>query len=72
MAEKVLESISGRWINQLLKRAKIRPHKNKYWLTSKDKADPLYDERVANVCRAYHEAIEAYERHGIHTICIDE
>jgi len=72
MTEKVLESISGRWINKLLRRAKIRPHKNKYWLTSKDKADPLYDQRVASVCQAYAEAIEAYERHGIHTICIDE
>ena len=72
MAEKVLDSISGRWINHLLRRAKIRPHKNKYWLTSKDKTDPLYDHRVASVCRAYQDAIEAYERHGIHTICIDE
>jgi len=72
MAEKFLDSISGRWINKLLRRAKIRPHKNKYWLTSKDKADPLYDQRVSTVCHAYHEAIEAYERQGIHTICIDE
>jgi hypothetical protein len=72
MAEKFLDSISGRWINKLLRGAKIRPHKNKYWLTSKDKTDPLYDQRVSTVCRAYHEAIEAYERHGIHTICVDE
>ena len=72
MEKEVFESISGRWINQLLRRAKIRPHKNKYWLTSKDKADPRYDQRVASVCQAYRQAIEAYERDGIHTICIDE
>ena len=72
MAQEVLESISGRWINKLLRRAKIRPHKNKYWLTSKDKTDPLYDTRVASVCQAYREAIQAYQRHGVHTICIDE
>ena len=72
MAAKVLDSISGRWINKLLRCAKIRPHKNKYWLTSKDKTDPLYDQRVASVCQAYHEAIEAYELDGVHTICIDE
>lgn len=72
IAKKVCEQISGRWINHLLRRANIRPHKNKYWLTSKDKADPLYDQRVASVCSAYQQAIEAYERDGIHTICIDE
>lgn len=72
MAEKLIESISGRWINQLLRRAKIRPHKNKYWLTSKDKTDPLYNERVATICQAYREAIDIYQRNNIHTICIDE
>jgi len=72
IAEQVLDSISGRWINKLLRRAKIRPHKNKYWLTSKDKSDPLFDQRVESICQAYDEAIEAYERYGIHTICIDE
>ena len=72
MAEKLLDSISGRWINELLRRAKIRPHKNKYWLTSKDKTDPRYAERVALICQAYREAIDCYERDGIHTICIDE
>lgn len=68
----ILESISSRWINELLRRAKIRPHKNKYWLTSKDKADPDYDYRIAEICKAYADAIEQYERHGVHTICIDE
>lgn len=72
MAEHRLESISARWINELLRRARIRPHKNKYWLTSKDKTDPLYDQRVASICSAYHDAIDAYERRGVHTICIDE
>ncbi|MEO1528288.1 MAG: helix-turn-helix domain-containing protein [Planctomycetota bacterium] len=40
MAERLIDSISGRWINELLRRAKIRLHRNKHWLTSKDKADP--------------------------------
>lgn len=72
MAETLIDSISGRWVNELLRRVKIRPHKNKYWLTSKDKTDPRYDERVASICKAYREAIDSYHCHGIHTICIDE
>jgi hypothetical protein len=40
--QKVFEETSSRWINELLRRADIRPHKNKYWLTTKDKTDPLY------------------------------
>ena len=72
IGDKIFDSISGRWINELLRRAKIRPHKNKYWLTSKDKADPCYDIRVAAICQAYAEAIELYQQQGVHTICIDE
>lgn len=70
--EGLLASISGRWVGKLLRRAAIRPHKNKYWLTSKDKTDPNFDQRVAEICRAYREAIALYKTHGIHTICIDE
>lgn len=72
VAEGLLDAISGRWIGKLLRRAAIRPHKNKYWLTSKDKTDPSFDQRVAEVCAAYRDAISAYEQHGIHTVCIDE
>jgi hypothetical protein len=72
IAEQVLESISGRWINRLLRRAKIRPHKNKYWLTSKDNTDPCYDQRITAICAAYRDAIQLYESAGVHTICIDE
>lgn len=68
----VFEDISSRWINELLRRADIRPHKNKYWLTSKDKTDPLYAIRVANICNSYRTAIELYQTSGIQTICIDE
>lgn len=68
----LLQGISGRWVSKLLGRAKIRPHRNKYWLTSKDKTDPSFDQRVAAICRAYRESIPLYEQQGIHTICIDE
>jgi transposase len=72
MLEGVLKSISGRWIGRLLRRAAIRPHKNKYWLSSKDKADPNFNQRVADICGAYRDAINLYQTDGIHTVCIDE
>lgn len=68
----VIQSISGRWVSRLLRRAAIRPHKNKYWLTSKDKSDPNFEQRVASICDAYLQAIPLYDQRGIHTICIDE
>ena len=70
--ERRVSCISSRWINELLRRANIRPHKNKYWLTSKDRTDPNFDQRVAAVCDAYAVAVNDFEQHGVHTICIDE
>ncbi len=68
----IVDSISPRWVSELLRRLNIRPHLNKYWLFSKDQRDPDFDQRVAAICRASHEAIPLYEQHGIHTISIDE
>lgn len=68
----IIDAISPRWVSELLRRANIRPHRNKYWLFSKDRRDPDFDERVAAICKAYHEAIPLYQHDGIHTISIDE
>ena len=68
----MVEAISSRWVNELLRRAAIRPQKNKYWLTSKDKEDPHYESRVAAVCEVYRDALDLYQREGVHTICVDE
>jgi transposase len=68
-----IPSISSRWVSALLARMKIRPHRIDYWMFSKDKIkDPNFDERVRLVCSTYHEAIELYKRHGVHTISMDE
>jgi len=72
IADGVFDAVSAGWIGKLLRRASIRPHKNKYWLTSKDKTDPKFDLRVAKVCAAYHDAIDLYHTEGIHTVCVDE
>lgn len=72
VADGFLKSISGRWIGKLLRRASIRPHRNKYWLTSQDRTDPNFGLSVTEVCAAYHDAIELYQTRGIHTVCVDE
>lgn len=66
------KTFSSRWINELLRRTAIRPHKNKYWLTSKDKTGQTYDIRIANICFPYRSTIELHQTSGVHTICIDE
>ena len=68
----IIDSISPRWVSELLRRADLRPHLNKYWLFSKDRKDPDFDKRVAMICSAYSQAIPLYEQQGIHTISIDE
>lgn len=66
-------TVSARWVRDLLANLSIRPHKHEYWLFSKDKIrDPLFDLKVQRLCSVYSEAIELYQREGIHTICIDE
>lgn len=65
--------IGARWVRKILAGLNIRPHKHQYWLFSKDKTkDPLFDLRVQRVCSVYLDAIELYEKEGVHTICIDE
>ncbi len=50
----------------------IRPHKNEYWLTSKDKADLNFEQRMVSICDSFRQAIRPYDQQGIHAICIDE
>lgn len=69
--EGLSDSMSGRWVGNLIRQAAIRPHKNN-WLTSKDKADPNFEQRVADICGAYRDAITLYQTRGIDSICIDE
>ena len=72
MSRGIVDAISPRWVSELLRRANLRPHLNKYWLFSKDQRAPDFDERVAAICKAYQEAIPLYKQHGVHTISIDE
>lgn len=69
----IVESISPRHLDRFLKDADIRPHKLKYWMTSKDKLeDPKsYEANVRNVCDTYRKADELFVQ-GTHVVCTDE
>lgn len=51
----------------------MRPHKSRYWLTSKDKLeDPKrFRQDVENLCETYHQAQELHAQ-GIHVVSTDE
>lgn len=68
----IVPDISPRWVREILGRAKLQPHRSKYWLFSKDRDDADFDERVATICNTYHDSIFLYETQGIHTVCVDE
>jgi transposase len=68
----VFEQVSAASIRRWLDRMDLKPHRHKYWLFSPDRSTPDYDQRVRLICEVYAEAIEAYQRFGIHTICVDE
>lgn len=72
VSDGVVDRISSGWLRTILRRIKIRPHRTKYWLFSRDKKDPQFDERVALICAAYLDASALYTQHGVHTICLDE
>ncbi len=54
MQQGIVESISQSQICRILKKLNLQPHRSRYWLNSK--ADEKKDERIADVCKVYHEA----------------
>lgn len=69
----IVESISPRHVDRFLKEGGIRPHKSRYWMTSKDKLeDPEgYQANVENICDTYLSAPDLHEQ-GVHIISTDE
>ncbi len=67
----MVKTICRATISRLLKDAKIKPHRSRYWLNACP-ADPAqFDEQVRQVCAIYRQAA-ALHRQGIHVVCIDE
>ncbi|MCP5082833.1 MAG: helix-turn-helix domain-containing protein, partial [Alphaproteobacteria bacterium] len=67
----IVKTICRATISRLLKDAKIKPHRSRYWLNACP-ADPAsFDEQVRQVCAIYRQAATLH-RQGIHVVCIDE
>jgi transposase len=70
---KIVESISPRQLDRILTDADLRPHKSRYWMTSRDKReDPeRYEADVRNICDTYLEAPKIASEGG-HVVSTDE
>jgi transposase len=56
MKQGIVASISQSQICRILQKLNLPPHRSRYWLNSK--ADEKKDERIADICNVYHEAIK--------------
>lgn len=68
----IVESISTRHLGRLLDEADLKPHRVRYWLNAKEKADPDFVTDVQYVCATYAAAPGLYEKLGTHTVSTDE
>ncbi len=67
----IVKTMSRATISRLLKEAKIKPHRSRYWLNACP-ADPVqFDEQVRQLCALYRQAAALHQQ-GIHVVCTDE
>lgn len=67
----IVESISSSSVWRFLKEARIRPHKDQYWLNSTEKDQDVFDRQCNEVCDIYNKARQLHEQ-GVHVISNDE
>jgi len=72
VARGIVDSISPSQVNRYLREAQLQPHKSRYWLNTTEKDPEVFQAQVEMVCASYHDAVELYQRHDTHTICVDE
>ena len=53
--QNIVESVSANHIGRLLKKSDLKPHRSQYWLNAK--ADERKDERIADICELYANAL---------------
>jgi transposase len=68
----IVESISATRVGELLREAKLKPHKSRYWLNTKEKDPAAFQQQVATVCDTYRGAPRQAHEHGTHTVSTDE
>lgn len=67
----IIKSISRATVSRLLKEAKIKPHRCRYWLNAQPEDEARFDEQIRLVCTLYRQAAQCHAQ-GIHLICTDE
>lgn len=69
---KIVKSISTAQVNRFLRNAKLQPHLSRYWLTTTEKDQALFETQVNIVCQSYLTAPSLAATAGTHTVCVDE
>jgi len=67
----IVTSISRATVSRLLKEAKIKPHRCRYWLNAQPEDEAQFHEHVRLVCALYRQAAD-WHAQGIHLVCTDE
>ena len=67
----IVTAISRATVSRLLKEAKIKPHRSRYWLNAPPQDEAQFDEQVRRLCALYRQATSLHAR-GIHVVCVDE
>lgn len=69
----IVDSISPSRVGHYLRQAELKPHKSRYWLTTKEKDPELFKQQVIEVCQCYQQAADLYDQEEqTHTVCVDE
>ena len=68
----IVPLISVSQVGVFLRQADLQPHRNKYWLNTKEKDKELFEQQVHLVCQTYLEAPDLYFQTNTHTVSIDE
>jgi transposase len=67
----IVESISSSSIGAFLKDARIKPHKEQYWVNTKEKDPEVFKKEAQEVCDLYQQAPELHKQGG-HVVSNDE
>ena len=69
---KIVKSISTSQVNRFLREAKLQPHRSRYWITTTEKDQAVFEAQVDIVCQTYLSAPKLAATEGTHTVCVDE
>ena len=69
MRRGIVDSISQRSVGRFLKESALKPHRIRYWLTSKP--DERFDDKCADICATYAGARQRADD-GVRTVSVDE